>query len=97
MSTVTPPSEQTWQQTLERFIVGLEVTQLVLFPDGEHVHIFLSPTGGYERQSILTIQATDDGLMVDIIGPDVPDSPLQKLPLDKPRGRKAFCFERRTR
>ena len=87
MTTITPNSEQSWQKTLERFIVGLEVTQLVLFPDGEHVHIFLSPTGDYERQSILTIQATDDGLVVDILGPDVPECPRRTLnraqPLDK--------------
>ena len=77
MTTATPPSEQDWRQTLERLVVGLEVTQLYLFPDGEMVHIFLSPTGDYENQSILTIQATENGLEVDIIDPDVLESPLR--------------------
>ena len=74
MATVSLPSEA---QTIEKFVTGLEITQLVLFPDGEILHIFLFPTGEYERTTILTVQCTDDGLELGLIGPDVPESPYR--------------------
>lgn len=76
------------QQTLEHLLIGLVVNQIVLFEDREHLHVMLSEKGDYENTAILTVQATDDGLVVDIVGPSVPESSSGPISQVKPGERR---------
>lgn len=50
------------QQSLNKLLVGLEITNVILYPGAVHIMI--------DNRAILTATADGDEIKVDILGPD---------------------------
>jgi len=68
------------QESIERFVEGLTIHNIVWYVNPSGIHLFLSPDPlRYAPCTLLTIYALDDGtLSVGLQGPYVPESPNDK-------------------
>ena len=69
------------EESIEKLIEGLTIHNLAWYVNPSSIHFFLSPNPlRYDPCTLLTISALEDGtLHVKLQGPDVPESPNDKL------------------